>query len=346
MMSQEATRRIFLWANHHPVWVFLGLTFAWTWLWWGLAALIGVTEGHSPLFITGSLGPAIAAWVLSRSGEYTAEDRQVRRHRWTYIGAVVACVVVLVLYAARGGNLTADGRLIGLEGAILLLAVLIVAGIIAAGRSPDPGIRARMTSLLEWRKPWWYWAAAILLYPAILALGGALAWVLGAPVSLPEAANLPMTQWGLVFVTGVLMTGLFTGGMEEIGWRGFMLPELQKQFSPLTASLLIAVVWSFWHLPLHMTGVYDGPVVTGMILRTIRAIPLAILFTWLYNRSGGSLLLVVLLHGVHNNAGVIAPTSYWAFVPGIFVIGGFVIRDRMWRPILKGSSRLSNNKRT
>ncbi len=164
-------------------------------------------------------------------------------------------------------------------------------------------------------------------------MGVALAWGLGTDISAPDAVTLPITEWLPLFVTGVLMTGFFRGGLEEPGWRGFMLPELQKTYSPLLASLLIAVAWALWHLPLHIAGFYSGPVVTEMVLRIIRVIPLSILFTWLYNRSGGSLLLVVVLHAVHNNAGIIVPGTYWSFVPGLLLIGGFVFWDRMWEPI-------------
>lgn len=338
-MYEDEAPRADSWVVRRPVWAFLALTFAWTWFWWGIAVLLGVGVGPSPLLMIGALGPAIAALVLSRTREYTAEYKELRRHRWTYFGAAVVGVGVLALYAARGGKLISDGQIIGFGGAILLLAVLLVAWVVAAARSPDPGVRTRMASLLEWRKPWWLWATAILIYPAILAMGGALAWSMGAPVSLPEAATRPFTDWGPLFITGVLMTGLFRGGLEELGWRGFMLPELQRKLSPLTASLLIAVAWSLWHLPLHVTGFYDGSVVMEMILRTVRVIPLAILFTWLYNRSGGSLLLVVVLHAVHNNAAVIAPTTYWSFVPGLLVIGGLVIWDRMWRPLPSAKTR-------
>lgn len=344
-MYEDTPHGVSSWVSQHPVWAFLALTFAWTWLWWGLAALVGVGAGAgpSPLLIIGALGPAIAAWTLSRTRKYTAENKELRRYRWTYVVAAAAGVGLLALYVASGGSLTADGQLLEPGGAILLLAVLLVAGLIAAARSPDPGIRARMGSLLEWRKPWWLWATAVLIYPAILAVGGVLAWSLGAPVSLPDAATQPLTEWVPLFVTGVLMTGLFRGGLEELGWRGFMLPELQNRFSPLTASLLIAVAWSLWHLPLHVTGFYDGSVILEMVLRTLRVVPLAILFTWLYNRSGGSLLLVVVLHAMHNNAAVIAPTTYWAFVPGVLVIGGLAVWDRMWQPLRGTPGRPAEN---
>lgn len=164
-------------------------------------------------------------------------------------------------------------------------------------------------------------------------MGAGLAWSLGAGISAPEAAARPLAEWVPVFVMGILMTGLFRGGLEEVGWRRFMLPELQKRFSPLTASILIALAWALWHLPLHFAGFYNGPVVVAMALRIVRMIPIAILFTWLYNRSGGSLLLMVVLHAVQNNSGVIAPGSYWSFVPGVILIGTLAVRDRMWQPL-------------
>ena len=307
--------------------------------------MLGVGEGPSPLLIIGALGPAIAAWSLSRKQKYSVEESQHRRHRKMFLGAALVAASVLTVYVLRGGKLTPDGQIDWINGGLLLLAVLLVAGILAAGCSPNPGIRKRMASLLHWRKPWFSWATAFFIYPAILVMGVALAWGLGADISTPEAATRPITEWVPLFVTGVLMTGFFRGGLEEPGWRGFMLPELQKTYSPLSASLLIAVAWALWHLPLHIAGFYSGPIVMEMALRIIRVIPLSILFTWMYNRSGGSLLLVVVLHAVHNNSGIIIPGTYWSFVPGVLLIGGFVIWDRMWQPLdrVEGEEHMEND---
>lgn len=91
---------------------------------------------------------------------------------------------------------------------------------------------------------------------------------------------------------------LLLGGSlgEEIGWRGFLLPQLLKRNSPLAASLILGVVWSLWHLPIDLYAGYllEGP--AAILIRIISVLPLAILFTWFYLQSNRSLLVALFLH--------------------------------------------------
>lgn len=327
-------------ANRHPVWTFLVLAFAFTWFWWGLAILRGTAGSISPLLMIGSLGPAFAAIYLSRTGARPAEGGARRRHRRALVVALIVAGGVMLLRLATGGKMTLRGEpglmsqgLGALDILLLVLAVYLVAVVLAAGRSRDPGIRARLSSLLQWRLPAWGWAFALFALPGIMLAGVALARLQGVDISTPPAFDHSWTAWVPLLVIAVLVTALYGGGLEEPGWRGFMLPELQKRFSPLSASLLIALAWSLWHLPLHVSGFYEGSVTSAMVLRTVRMIPMSILFTWLYNRSGGSLLLVVLLHAVNNNYRLLTPVSWWAMVPAIVVVIGLVVHDRMWRSV-------------
>jgi uncharacterized protein len=93
---------------------------------------------------------------------------------------------------------------------------------------------------------------------------------------------------------------------EEIGWRGFALPRLQARLGPLVASLIIGVIWAIWHLPLVWTA---GHPLAEMPLyfHLAHMVVAAILFTWLYNGSGGSLLLVILFHTSMNVTGLFLP---------------------------------------
>jgi membrane protease YdiL (CAAX protease family) len=86
---------------------------------------------------------------------------------------------------------------------------------------------------------------------------------------------------------------------EEIGWRGYVLPRLQTRMSALSASLILAPIWALWHLPLWLTG---APGRTPLIYAgfVVSAFGLSVILTWVYNSTGGSLLLVVLLHGTIN----------------------------------------------
>jgi membrane protease YdiL (CAAX protease family) len=88
---------------------------------------------------------------------------------------------------------------------------------------------------------------------------------------------------------------------EEIGWRGFALPHLQHRLSPLTASLILAAFWALWHLPLFFViATYRALGVADYVGFVIGLSGGAIVLTWLYNRSGGSILLVAVWHGVYN----------------------------------------------
>jgi uncharacterized protein len=90
-----------------------------------------------------------------------------------------------------------------------------------------------------------------------------------------------------------------SAGGEEIGWRGFALPLLQAVRSALGASVVLGVVWGVWHLPLFLLGADIRPVslFPAWVLLTVAA---SVIYTWMYNGTGGSLLIVVLLHAASN----------------------------------------------
>lgn len=99
-----------------------------------------------------------------------------------------------------------------------------------------------------------------------------------------------------------LMRTLLGGGLgEELGWRGFALPRLSEKHGALRASLLIGLVWTFWHLPAHLVS--SNPMV-NVIAQLLYTVPLSFVFTWLYYRAKESLLPVVLMHGALNGFNV------------------------------------------
>jgi membrane protease YdiL (CAAX protease family) len=125
----------------------------------------------------------------------------------------------------------------------------------------------------------------------------------------------------------------FTAFFEEPGWRGFLLPCLQKKFSPLSASLLVWPPWALWHAPLDVTRfeLHMWTWVDYMEIRVIFLIPITIIMTWLYNRSGGNILSTAIFHAGMNTFPFILP--YAPPVLGlIFVWAGYAIfTDKMWR---------------
>jgi hypothetical protein len=93
---------------------------------------------------------------------------------------------------------------------------------------------------------------------------------------------------------------------EELGWRGFALPALQRQLRPLTASLVLGILWAVWHLPLFwITGASQAGTPPGWIL--LQIVCLSVLFTWLYNGTDGSLFLALVFHTALNSTGAVLP---------------------------------------
>ncbi len=151
------------------------------------------------------------------------------------------------------------------------------------------------------------WSAVALGLPlAMMAIAIAVSVaLLGAPT--------PQLTGG---VLGVLLVEfvriLFLGGPlgEELGWRGFALPRLQQHRTALTSSVLLGVIWGLWHIPLYFvpgtgqhellrTGTSPAFAIGGFVGWTIG---LSVLFTWLFNQTRGSLIVVILFHAAVNLA--------------------------------------------
>jgi membrane protease YdiL (CAAX protease family) len=103
---------------------------------------------------------------------------------------------------------------------------------------------------------------------------------------------------------------------EEVGWRGFALPRLADRFGLRVASLLIGVIWAIWHLPQFYIGAADT-YQQSFVVWAPQVVALSVAFAWLYAKSGGSLLLVMLMHAAVNNSKDIVASGA-ALPPGVF----------------------------
>jgi len=186
----------------------------------------------------------------------------------------------------------------------LSIACLIVTGLVE-GRA---GIGSLLRRFLLWRVGiGWYLAA--LLGPFALYAGALALYILvgGAPVSSANslAASFfgPSDHLWLVALPFLLIDALTNG--EELAWRGFVLPRYQARFSALLSSLFLGLLWGIWHLPRYLAS--GDPAGFGYAI--LHNLAMAVLFTWLYNGTGGSLLLATLLHAGLNTAYVFLPVA-------------------------------------
>jgi membrane protease YdiL (CAAX protease family) len=125
--------------------------------------------------------------------------------------------------------------------------------------------------------------------------------------SLTKTMHLGGSPW-ISIVMGIVLTGTY--GMirsvssalgEEIGWRGFLVPELRKTASYTATSLISGIVWSLWHYPILIYGDYNAgtPTWYGLTCFTVMVISMSFVFAWMRLKSG-SLWTGAILHGSHN----------------------------------------------
>ncbi|WP_197429820.1 CPBP family intramembrane glutamic endopeptidase [Auraticoccus cholistanensis] len=178
----------------------------------------------------------------------------------------------------------------------------VLAAVLTGGR---PALADLGRRLLRWRVCW-VWYAVVLLGPALLSLlvAGVVVLLRG---SWTAAAPSPLVQGSWVLLATFLLVVVLTDGLgEEVAWRGFLLPRLLERLTPTRASLVLGPTWAAWHLPLLWT---EGRVLHQqpfwLLLLDITA--KSVLFTWVFLRTDGSVLLAVLLHAA-SNVFVVSPT--------------------------------------
>lgn len=185
-----------------------------------------------------------------------------------------------------------------------VFAAVIMTGLIL-GRD---GVVALLKRYLLWRVGWKWYLAAFLLPPALIALAVYIhAEFTGTSPDFStvmaykifgESAYLPL------FILPFFLIDLIANG-EEIGWRGYVLPRLQAKHGALTSTLILGVIWGFWHLPKFLS--HWNTVTFAWFMAHVIAV--SVLYTWLYNGTKGSLLLVSLFHAGSNTAGVFMPMA-------------------------------------
>jgi len=173
---------------------------------------------------------------------------------------------------------------------------------ITEGKAGWLGVRNRIKQV----RAGWVWYVFILLgIPALILFG-----ILVLPGALSSFQGLP--QFFLVRYPFLFILIFFGGGPlgEEIGWRGFALPRMQSRYGALRATLLLGVLWTFWHLEDFLTASQGGGPGTGLSafyfnlpIFFLQVMALAIIMTWVFNHTQGSIFIAILLHASYDTFG-------------------------------------------
>jgi membrane protease YdiL (CAAX protease family) len=114
-------------------------------------------------------------------------------------------------------------------------------------------------------------------------------------------AGIAITIYVLVTGTIGMFGSMFSAFGEEIGWRGFLVPQFAKNHSFTATSITVGIIWSIWHYPILLFADYNNgaPAWFSLTCFTVLVISISFAFTWLRLKSG-TLWTGVLLHASHN----------------------------------------------
>jgi membrane protease YdiL (CAAX protease family) len=204
----------------------------------------------------------------------------------------------------------------------LIVGPTLSAFVVTGATEGREGVGRLLRRIVLWRVGFRWYLIVLVGVPAVMLVS---ALIMPGALASFEASAVPSTLV-LYVVAGLFF--LFAGGpvFEEIGWRGFALPRLQRLCGPLVGSLILGTLWALWHLPLFLIPHWDTPhgSVLDVALFVVWAVSLTIVFTWIFNNTKGSVLMAILAHGSVNTAGAAVYTLFPArAVTGS--IAGFVI---------------------
>lgn len=236
---------------------------------------------------------------------------------------ILACSII-ILYLTVNQKMGLTTPLV----VVSLITGLLPAFVVSSIFSTIPGVREQLRTYVKPRGSWGYYLLALILIPAIWLLGNVLSRALGTEVPFfrNPVIDFKLLQMAiLVFLYNVVYGAL----SEEPGWRGFALPRLQARFSPLVSSLILGVIWAVWHAPAKFGGI-EASSVTDTLVEWFLILQVTIIFTWLFNRTKGSILVTALIHPAMNTTGGFLNASIGALILVLVFTVFVIVLDRMW----------------
>lgn len=232
---------------------------------------------------------------------------------------------VLVIFCTLTISLTFAATLLPLPGEVIPVVMVFIPALMAIALTAlsdgMAGVRSLLSKLAQWR---------ISLKWVVIAL--ALAFIIRLAVSLiaiglgmistiqlrPDGPAQYVTLAVIFFVFAI---------PEELGWRGYALPKMLEQYSPLIAGLTIGVLWGSLHLALLLPGMMnEGAPPLPTVLALVGG---SVLFTWLYVNSGGNIVLTTLFHAAQSffvivNQGIPLEQQSWLLM-GVYLAFAIII---------------------
>jgi membrane protease YdiL (CAAX protease family) len=179
--------------------------------------------------------------------------------------------------------------------------------LVLALSSGKSGVLSLLRSIVHWRVGVnWYLVALlglpVLNFLAFLVVPGVLADLVAPDLRFPRVYLIEMAMSVTIGIAPM---------WEEIGWRGFAQPRMQRLYGPVVGSLILGALWGVWHLPFFFGPLArTGPGATflsasiALVEFSIGLTGLSVVMAWVLNNCGGSTLMAILLHACFDSSGL------------------------------------------
>lgn len=174
------------------------------------------------------------------------------------------------------------------------IAAVTVTAIIA-GKS---GVKSLLRRFLVWKVGVQWYIVVFFLLAAVILGGIGMQVLFGGTVPVIPAKEASALNIALSFI--VLVGFGFLINTEEVAWRGFALPRLQAKYGPLLAGILLVIPESLLHLPYFWNKDIDFYQTVGIFWFTAFSVAAVFIYTFVFNQTKGSLLLVTIMHASQN----------------------------------------------
>ena len=188
---------------------------------------------------------------------------------------------------------TASGYL---NATAILAGPTLSAFIMTATTEGREGVGRLVRRLVLWRVGFRWYLFALLGVPLIMLVGTMI-----YSGDLPNLGALGGPSYLLSYLGTYALVVVLGGPLfEEIGWRGFALPRMERLHGPILASVILGVLWALWHLPEFLVPTWaassGGGGILGITLFIVTAVTFTIVITWVFNNTRASVLLAILVH--------------------------------------------------
>jgi membrane protease YdiL (CAAX protease family) len=236
----------------------------------------------------------------------------------------------LAVFCALTVALTFATTLLPLPGEVIPVVIVFIPALMAISLTAlsegKAGVRSRLGKLAQWRiEPKWI-AIAVMLGLVVRLSMSLIALGLGMITTIQLRPGRPASFVLLAVVFFVFAIP------EELGWRGYALPRLLKLHSPITAGLIVGMLWGSLHLALLLPGMINEGVQPLPTL--IALVGGSVLFTWLYVNSSGNILVTTLFHAAQSffvivNEGISLEQQMWLMAV-VYPVVAFIIVIIAW----------------